>query len=99
VKISDSSSKKKASPPLALRQNSGYNGASFNGLDAQFGVVEPMMEEPRYLPQPIKWSVLENGQIGATVFKTFTDTSEMIEVMTNVSSARPLSLCIFRSSI
>lgn len=36
--------------------------------------------DPRYLPQNLKWTVLELNQLNNTVFKTFTNSSELIEV-------------------
>ncbi|KAI1731858.1 formin homology 2 domain-containing protein [Ditylenchus destructor] len=35
--------------------------------------------EPRYLPKRLKWTVLEGDQLENTVFKTFSNSSELIE--------------------
>lgn len=36
--------------------------------------------EPRYLPYSLKWSILNKDQLENTVFKTFSNSSEIIEV-------------------
>lgn len=36
--------------------------------------------EPRYLPQSLKWTILNKDQLENTVFKAFSNSSEIIEV-------------------